>query len=353
MEPPGRSPGPSVSPGQSPSQVDAIPDWCTVPKTSGTRLECFKADKKIEELPLSLKYALLGRQASSNFVLDHQSISRQHAAIAFDPQGDVYIIDLHSAHGTFVDGKRIQPKLPFRLSDGAAVTFGGSTRTYILRGAVDTPPPLASDAGSPATASPSPRSSPVVHRRSPSHDRDKRMDESANGTVTARPPTPPYHSRSELMASPSTAARKRKEDEERRRADKEKKEQRARSDSEAEAKRAKAAPRPGEAGEACTSNQVHCAHVLVKHAQSRRPSSWKQETITRSKEEALAIIAALRARIVSGAARFEEVARAESDCSSAKKGGDLGFFGRGQMQRSFENAACARPAPPRPARERR
>ena len=40
--------------------------------------------------------------------------------------------------------------------------------------------------------------------------------------------------------------------------------------------------------------------------------------------------------IESGARTFQELASEFSDCSSAKRGGDLGRFGRGQMQRPFE-----------------
>jgi peptidyl-prolyl cis-trans isomerase NIMA-interacting 1 len=38
----------------------------------------------------------------------------------------------------------------------------------------------------------------------------------------------------------------------------------------------------------------------------------------------------------SRAMSFAEVCEKYSDCSSAKKGGDLGFFGRGEMQKTFE-----------------
>lgn len=36
--------------------------------------------------------------------------------------------------------------------------------------------------------------------------------------------------------------------------------------------------------------QVQCSHLLVKHRDSRRPSSWREDNITRSKEEALELV---------------------------------------------------------------
>jgi len=84
---------------------------------------------------------------------------------------------------------------------------------------------------------------------------------------------------------------------------------------------------------------VRCRHILVKHRDSRRPSSWKQETITRTKEDAAEMIKEFKQRIQSGKETFENLARKESDCSSAKRGGDLGPFTRGKMQKPFEDAA--------------
>lgn len=90
-----------------------------------------------------------------------------------------------------------------------------------------------------------------------------------------------------------------------------------------------------------TKDQVWCSHLLVKHCDSRRPSSWREENITRTKDEALALIKGYREQIVSGKATFEELASQLSDCSSAKRKGDLGTFGRGAMQKPFEDAAFA------------
>lgn len=86
---------------------------------------------------------------------------------------------------------------------------------------------------------------------------------------------------------------------------------------------------------------VRVQHLLVKHIESRNPSSWKSPSITRTKAEALRLLAQHREKIVSGQTDFGTLARTESDCSSARNGGDLGSFGRGQMQKSFEDAAFA------------
>jgi NIMA-interacting peptidyl-prolyl cis-trans isomerase 1 len=85
--------------------------------------------------------------------------------------------------------------------------------------------------------------------------------------------------------------------------------------------------------------QIKASHLLVKHKDSRRPSSWKEQEITRTKEEAEELIKSYHERIKADEITLGELAATESDCSSAKRKGDLGYFGRGQMQPSFEEAA--------------
>ena len=74
-------------------------------------------------------------------------------------------------------------------------------------------------------------------------------------------------------------------------------------------------------------------------------SSWRDPDGVaikgRSKAEAIQQVQSLREQIVRGQKPFEELAAQYSDCSSAAKGGDLGQFGRGQMQKPFEDATYA------------
>ena len=59
-----------------------------------------------------------------------------------------------------------------------------------------------------------------------------------------------------------------------------------------------------------------------------------------TKKDALLEINRIRSLLIDGA-DFAETARTYSDCGSASKGGDLGFFGKGTMVKPFEDTAFA------------
>lgn len=95
-------------------------------------------------------------------------------------------------------------------------------------------------------------------------------------------------------------------------------------------------------------SKVQVYHLLRKHNGSRRPSSWRQEVITQSidvsRQEIQDVINQLRAEEARGGfdamfAKFQELAYHHSDCGSHERGGDLGQFGRGQMQKPFEDVS--------------
>jgi len=77
--------------------------------------------------------------------------------------------------------------------------------------------------------------------------------------------------------------------------------------------------------------QAHARHILVSVDEKA-----DEQTRQAGKAKADDLLAQLK-----GGANFEELARKSSDCPSAPQGGDLGFFGHGQMVQEFDTAAFA------------
>jgi len=239
-----------------------LPSWAIAPENALDKeertklfLKVYKNDDVIESAPIGNKVSyVFGRNPNCcDLQLDHTSISREHAALVHHPDG-VYIIDLDSAHGTFLDNKQLKPNKPMKVNLFSKLRFGASSRIYEL------------SSGLTEKTAGSKRVREVVH-----------------------------------------------------------------NNDETDSKKSK-------------SSTVRCSHILVKHNKSRRPSSWKQDNITRSKEEAIVILKGYQARLLVAEdlrTEFEKIATTESDCSSAKHGGDLGPFGPGQMQKPFEDASFA------------
>ncbi len=79
---------------------------------------------------------------------------------------------------------------------------------------------------------------------------------------------------------------------------------------------------------------IRASHILISYKGTPGSSA------TRTKEEARRLAEEILKRVKAGES-FEELARTYSDCPTAEKGGDLGFFKRGRMVKPFEDAAFA------------
>ncbi|CAJ1962759.1 unnamed protein product [Sphenostylis stenocarpa] len=110
------------------------PDWAIEPRPGVFYLEVLKDGQVLDRINMDSRRNIFGRQIQTcDFVLDHQSVSRQHAAVIPHKNGSIYVIDLGSAHGTFVANERLTKDSPVELEVGQSLRFAASTRTYILR----------------------------------------------------------------------------------------------------------------------------------------------------------------------------------------------------------------------------
>jgi pSer/pThr/pTyr-binding forkhead associated (FHA) protein len=90
----------------------------------------------IENIDLSKKeFYLVGRQGDiCDITLDNPTISRKHAVVQHKDNGDIFLYDMGSTHGTFINKKIIPHKEYIKLKLGDMIRFGQSTRIFILEG---------------------------------------------------------------------------------------------------------------------------------------------------------------------------------------------------------------------------
>ncbi|KAL9676973.1 hypothetical protein QQ045_005196 [Rhodiola kirilowii] len=120
-----------------------IPPW-TEPPTLPFFIEVLKGGAIVDNLDLSKKGAyMFGRVDLCDFTLDHPTISRFHAVIQFKSSNEVYLYDLGSTHGTFVNKNEVKKMVYVELHVGDVLRFGRSTRLYILQGPAELMPPEA------------------------------------------------------------------------------------------------------------------------------------------------------------------------------------------------------------------
>lgn|GEM_PF-427445 len=76
------------------------------------------------EFPIR-KWTTIGRSSDNYIIIDREDVSKQHAVIYVDETGDIYIKDLKSKNGTWLNGKRI--KRPKKVRSGDCISIGPVT----------------------------------------------------------------------------------------------------------------------------------------------------------------------------------------------------------------------------------
>lgn len=79
---------------------------------------------------LATSRILIGRETSNDIILNDLNVSRQHAQIAFEPQGVWVVTDLGSTNGTLVNGMPITRR---GLADGDRITLGMTEFVFSMR----------------------------------------------------------------------------------------------------------------------------------------------------------------------------------------------------------------------------
>jgi hypothetical protein len=87
------------------------------------RLEVSHNKANVKRIVLE-RDAIIGRGADCNLRIAANSISRHHCKISITPK-DVYVRDLGSSNGTYVEGKKIEPNEDVLVAPGAKLTLGG------------------------------------------------------------------------------------------------------------------------------------------------------------------------------------------------------------------------------------
>ena len=91
--------------------------------------------------------------------------------------------------------------------------------------------------------------------------------------------------------------------------------------------------------------QIRASHILIKY-EVDDPNADPNEAIAKAKAKAQDFLQQIK-----DGADFAEIAKAHSHCPSAPRGGDLGFFPRGETTPQFEKVAISRESSPPFARE--
>ncbi|MEA3503287.1 MAG: DUF805 domain-containing protein, partial [Actinomycetota bacterium] len=75
---------------------------------------------------------IVGRSNSVDIRIDNKYISGKHIALMLDGSNRVQVRDLSSTNGTYIEGKKLEPNIPYELHHGESIVLGSEDVVYAL-----------------------------------------------------------------------------------------------------------------------------------------------------------------------------------------------------------------------------
>lgn len=94
------------------------------------------ADGSVEEHVLTGQTTSIGRQPGNDIVLATSAVSRYHAQIIVS-QGQVFVVDLETVNGTFVNDQLVAPDTPIPLNTGDEIVVGDVRVIFVAEAEMD------------------------------------------------------------------------------------------------------------------------------------------------------------------------------------------------------------------------
>ncbi|KAJ1912716.1 hypothetical protein IWQ60_009540 [Tieghemiomyces parasiticus] len=141
------------------------PEGGRAPPSPSYYFEVIKSGVSLEpiDLALDVSFLVVGRLPICDVPLEHPSVSRYHAVIQFHgTAAGPALYDLGSAHGTYVNRRRLPPRTYQAVHVGDHVVFGESTRVYVLQSSLPPEPFIEPPVIAPAHHRPPKREAPVA-----------------------------------------------------------------------------------------------------------------------------------------------------------------------------------------------
>lgn len=86
--------------------------------------------RKSKDSPWSERISV-GRARNNDITIPHKSVSKLHAHLSFDAEGQLLVVDAKSRNGVRINDKKINPGEPHTLTSGDIITFGAIALTRV------------------------------------------------------------------------------------------------------------------------------------------------------------------------------------------------------------------------------